>query len=129
MEKVKYEDLSESNSGKVKDVETINKTLHNLNSLFKTSGCDEQICEIIMGKLPDSVKGNALVSLNPCSSSPIFFGGGMKSFTYRKVASSRLSRLVAHFQNVYEGDFGPKLNSRAVYCSRIYGMQDFFLEE
>ena len=97
MEKVKYEDLSESNSGKVKDVETINKTLHNLNSLFKTSGCDEQICEIIMGKLPDSVKGNALVSLNPCSSSPIFFGGGMKSFTYHKVASSRLSRLVAHF--------------------------------
>ena len=65
MEKVKYEDLSESNSGKVKDVETINKSLYNLNSLFKTSGCDEQICEIIMGKLPDSVKGNALVSLNP----------------------------------------------------------------
>ena len=64
MEKVKYEELSESNSGKIKDVENINKTLHNLNSLFKTSGCDEQICEIISRKLPNSVKGNALVSLN-----------------------------------------------------------------
>ena len=81
MEKIKYEELSESNSGKVKDVETINKTLHNLNSLFKTSGCDEQICEIILGKLPDSVKGNALVSLNPQNSSPIYFGGGMNSFS------------------------------------------------
>ena len=25
--------------------------------------------------------------------------------TYRKVASSRLSQLVAHFQTVYEGEF------------------------
>ena len=81
MEKIKYEELSQSNSGKVKDVETINKTLHNLNSLFKTSGCDEQICEIILGKLPDSVKGNALVSSNPQNSSPIYFGGGMNSFS------------------------------------------------
>ena len=75
MEKVKYEELSESNSGKVKEVETINKTLHNLNSLFKTSGCDDQICEIISGKLPESVKGNALVSLNPQNSSLIFWEG------------------------------------------------------
>ena len=55
-------------------------------------------------------------------------------FKYRKVASSRLSRLVAHFQTVYEGEFwclctvtfgkyGPKLNSRPVYCSRLYGSE------
>ena len=75
MEKVKYEELSESNSGKVKEVETINKTLHNLNSLFKTSGCDDQICEIISGKLPESVKGNALVSLNPENNSLLFWEG------------------------------------------------------
>ena len=60
---VKYEELLESNIGSNNKVETINKTLHNLNSLFKASGCDEQICEIIEGKLPTSVKGNALVSL------------------------------------------------------------------
>ena len=63
MEKVKYEELLESNIGNNNKVETINKTLHNLNSLFKDSGCDEQICAIIEGKLPTSVKGNALVSL------------------------------------------------------------------
>jgi hypothetical protein len=63
MEKVKYEELFESNIGNDNKFETINKTLHNLNSLFKVSGCDEQICEIIEGKLPTSVKGNALVSL------------------------------------------------------------------
>ena len=51
---------------------------------------------------------------------------------YRKVASSRLSQLVAHFHIVYEGEFwclcivtfgqnGPKLNSGPVYCSRLYG--------
>ena len=50
---------------------------------------------------------------------------------YRKVASSRLSRLLAHFQTVYKGEFwclctvtfgrnGPKMNSRPVYCSRLY---------
>ena len=50
---------------------------------------------------------------------------------YHEVASSRLSWLVAHFQAVYKGEFwclctvtfgqnGPKLNSRPVYCSRLY---------
>ena len=57
--------------------------------------------------------------------------------TYRKVASSRLSRLVAHsriFQIVYEGEiwclftvsFGQKsskFDSRPVYCSQLYGIQ------
>ena len=49
---------------------------------------------------------------------------------YRKVASSGLSWLVAHFQTVYEGEFwclctvtfgqnGPKLNRRPVDCSYI----------
>ena len=58
--------------------------------------------------------------------------------TYRKVASSRLSRLVAHFQTVYEEEFwclctvtfgrnGPKLNSRLVYCSRLDGFSYFWL--
>ena len=53
-------------------------------------------------------------------------------YIYRKVASSRLSWLVAHFQTVYEGEFlclctvtfgqkGPKLNSRPVYWLQLYG--------
>ena len=53
--------------------------------------------------------------------------------SYRKVASSSLSWLVAHFQKAYEGviwwlctvNFGqkvPQLNSRPVYCSPLYGI-------
>ena len=51
--------------------------------------------------------------------------------TYRKVASSKLSRLVAHpstFRMFRKGKFDAycdlkfsKLNSRLVYCSRLYG--------
>ena len=55
--------------------------------------------------------------------------------TYRKVASSRLSRTFKDFQNVYEGKIWclctvtfdqkiSKLNSRSVYCSRLYSMSD-----
>ena len=49
---------------------------------------------------------------------------------YRKVASSRMSRFVAHFhisRLIMKGNFdayvkyGPKLNSRPVYCLRLYG--------
>ena len=58
-------------------------------------------------------------------------------FSIDTVASSSLSRSVAHFQifrRLMKGkfdayDFGqkvPKLNSRPVYCSRLYGKQGFF---
>ena len=60
---------------------------------------------------------------------------------YPKVASSRLSKVsstFSDFQKAYEGDFWcwctvtfgqkvPKLNSRPVYCSRLYGICNFFL--
>ena len=54
------------------------------------------------------------------------------SITYRKVASSSMSQLVAHFQ-IFRGlmkgclcimtfdQKDPKLNSRQVYCLRLYG--------
>ena len=57
----------------------------------------------------------------------------LPTFTYRKVTSSRLSWLVAHpriFKWLMKGKFDPyvrhspkvpKLNSRPVYCSRLYG--------
>ena len=55
-------------------------------------------------------------------------------YIYRKVASSRLSRLVARsviFRLFMKGNFdayvqngqnGQKLNNRPVYCSRLYGI-------
>ena len=63
-------------------------------------------------------------------------GRWISNITYRKVASSRLSRLVAHFHifrlfmkgkfDTYActmtfGPKGQKLKSRPVYCSRLYG--------
>ena len=55
--------------------ESINKTVTNLNRLFTTSGCDEQICEIIEGQLPSTVKGGALVHFYECH----FFSPAFKS--------------------------------------------------
>ena len=61
-----------------------------------------------------------------------------KIWSFRKVASSRLSQLVAHFHvfhclwrgiwwlcTVTFGHNGPKLNSRPVYCSQLYGTHFF----
>ena len=54
--------------------------------------------------------------------------------TYRKVASSRLFRLVAHpriFRLFMKRRFdpkGPKLNSSLVCCSRLYGSYNFCSE-
>ena len=72
---VKYEELLESNIESNNKVETINKTLHNLNSLFKASGCDEQICEIIEGigisKVPNRSTVFALFYSSSCSSDTV----------------------------------------------------------
>ena len=60
MEKIKYIGLLEE--AKDKEIDSVNKTLQNLNKLFKSSGCDEQICEIIERKLPTTVEGDMFVS-------------------------------------------------------------------
>ena len=67
MEAIKYADIYEemlvnSNTETV-DLNSANRTLTNLKTLFKSSGCDEQICEIVEEKLPSTVEGGVLDSL------------------------------------------------------------------
>ena len=75
----KYKEILESN-GENSEFQSVNKTVTNLNKLFTTSGCDEQICEIIEGQLPSTVKGDALVHFNECH----FFRLPLKVHSQRK---------------------------------------------
>ena len=58
----RFEEMLANSTTKTMDLNSVNRTLTNLNILFKSSGCDEQICEIVEEKLPSTVEGDALDS-------------------------------------------------------------------
>ena len=95
-------------------------------------------CFFVKFLLTHTVKTRAVDCLIQQHTQACFF---VMQYTQRKVASSRLSQLhsstLKHFQTVYEAEVGclctvtfepksSKLNSRLVYCSRLYGTCPFF---